>query len=80
MRTSDSSVIWKQATIGHTFFPADWTADDIMKAGDYLFKNGTYRKSGNIVSGEYRDVKMTGWLTKAEDGTYVPSTFYPKGR
>ena len=70
----------KRATAGHTFFPADWTADDVMAAGYYLFANGTYKRKGTMVTGIYRGVKMTGFLEKMADGTYTPSTFFPDGK
>ncbi|NED83183.1 EndoU domain-containing protein, partial [Streptomyces sp. SID11233] len=78
-RLADGSTIEKTATAGHTFFPADWTEDDVMEAGRHLFANGVYKRGGTMVVATFRGVKMTGFLEKTAQGTYTPSTFFPKG-
>lgn len=76
----DGTTLEKQGSAGQTFFPEDWSADDIMEAGAKLFCTGRYKKGGTVVQGEHRGVKMTGFLEKGGDGMYRPSTFYPKGK
>ncbi|MFG3049855.1 RHS repeat-associated core domain-containing protein [Kitasatospora sp. NPDC048239] len=71
--------IEKVARAGHHFFPEDWTRADILAAGRELFANGTYKRGGTLVQGEYNGVKMTGFLEKQPDGSYTPSTFFPRG-
>lgn len=66
-------------SIGHTFFPADWTADKIMEAGQDLLLNGTYKRNGALVQGIYDGVRMVGFLEKGEGGSRVLSTFFPEG-
>lgn len=79
-RLENGQTVQKVATAGHTFFPANWTAEDIMAAGEHLFANGTYRRGGTMARGEFRGVKMTGFLEKMADGAYTPSTFFPVGK
>jgi EndoU nuclease-like protein/pretoxin HINT domain-containing protein len=78
-RLENGQTIQKVATAGHTFFPANWTAEDVMAAGEDLLANGTYKRGGTMVKGVYQGVKMTGFLEKTADGTYTPSTFFPVG-
>ncbi|MDH6131372.1 hypothetical protein P3T37_000741 [Kitasatospora sp. MAA4] len=70
----------KNASAGHTFFPANWADTDVMAAGQELFDNGTYKRGGTMVTGTVRGVKMTRFLQKTADGTYTPSTFFPVGK
>ncbi|MFF0435276.1 polymorphic toxin-type HINT domain-containing protein [Streptomyces sp. NPDC004327] len=79
-RMPDGSIIPKVAKAGHTFFPAHWTAETVMAAGEHLLATGTYKKGGAQVSGIYEGVRMTGFLEKAADGTRVLSTFFPLGK
>ncbi|MFD9795021.1 LamG-like jellyroll fold domain-containing protein [Streptomyces sp. NPDC059070] len=76
----DGTQLEKQGSAGQTFFPQDWTADDIMEAGAKLFCSGKYKYGNTRVTGTHRGVKMQGFLEKGEDGTYRPSTFFPKGK
>ncbi|MGW5421873.1 polymorphic toxin-type HINT domain-containing protein [Streptomyces sp. NPDC003943] len=79
-RMPDGSIITKVAKAGHTFFPADWSAEKVVAAGEHLLATGTYKKGGAQVSGIYEGVRMTGFLEKAADGTRVLSTFFPLGK
>ncbi|MFF9194505.1 ricin-type beta-trefoil lectin domain protein [Streptomyces sp. NPDC014779] len=79
-RMPDGSTVAKPARAGHTFFPADWTAADVMAAGAELLETGKYKRGGTMVQGTVRGVRMTGFLQKAEDGSYTLSTFFPQGR
>ncbi|MFJ3793384.1 RHS repeat-associated core domain-containing protein [Kitasatospora sp. NPDC090091] len=75
----DGGKIEKIASAGHTFFPENWTKEDILAAGRHLFATGQYKRGGTLVHGEYNGVRMTGFLEKQPDGTYTPSTFFPRG-
>ncbi len=66
--------------VGKVVVPVDWSADDVMAAGEHLFANGSYKRGNTMVKGEYRGVKMTGFLEKQADGSYTPSTFFPVGK
>ncbi|MFR9800604.1 EndoU domain-containing protein [Streptomyces sp. MS06] len=75
----DGSTLQKVASAGHTFFPADWTEEDVMAAGMELFAQGIYKRGGTMVTHTVKGVKMIGFLEKLADGSYTPSTF-PKGK
>jgi RHS repeat-associated protein len=75
----DGTTLAKTATAGHTFFPKDWDAEKVIKAGNYLFEHGTYKRNGAMVQGTYDGVKMTGFLEKDAAGNRIPSTFFPTG-
>ncbi|MFG3259083.1 putative T7SS-secreted protein [Streptomyces sp. NPDC048172] len=77
---ADGGRLEKKATVGHTFFPKDWDAGKVMKAGEYLLENGTYKRGGSMVQGSYEGVKMTGFLEKSASGDRVLSTFFPEQR
>ncbi|WP_144127532.1 polymorphic toxin-type HINT domain-containing protein, partial [Catellatospora sichuanensis] len=77
-RLPDGSIITKDATVGHTFFPEDWDENKIIEAGQYLFAHGRYTYPTKVTA-TYDGVKMTGFLEKQADGTYSPSTFFPSG-
>ncbi|WP_371484748.1 RHS repeat-associated core domain-containing protein [Kitasatospora sp. NBC_00315] len=76
----NGQTVEKVASAGHTFFPASWDADKVMKAGAWLFENGSKKRGGTVVSGTFDGVKMTGFLEKIGAGEYTPSTFFPVGR
>ncbi|MEU9795855.1 DUF6531 domain-containing protein [Streptomyces sparsogenes] len=76
----DGSRLEKTATAGHTFFPSDWNAVKVTKAGEYLLEHGTYKRGGSMVQGTYDGVKMTGFLEKDPSGNRVLSTFFPTGK
>jgi RHS repeat-associated protein len=75
----DGTTLPKTATVGHTFFPKDWDVEKVIKAGNYLFEHGTYKRNGAMVQGVYEGVKMTGFLEKDAAGNRIPSTFFPTG-
>ncbi|KAK1178968.1 DUF6531 domain-containing protein [Streptomyces sp. NBS 14/10] len=74
---------WNPTTknsIGHTFFPENWSREKIAEAGSDLFRNGTYRHGSSQVTHTHDGVGLLGLLEKGPDGIYRPSSFFPTGK
>ncbi|WP_329956164.1 RHS repeat-associated core domain-containing protein [Catenulispora pinistramenti] len=76
LRYPDHSVLPKEST-AHTFFPADWTKQDIIDAGNHVLNNGTLRKRGSAMTGEYKGVKIFGYLEVGADQKKTFSSWFP---
>ncbi|MFK3985069.1 polymorphic toxin-type HINT domain-containing protein, partial [Micromonospora sp. NPDC050397] len=77
---SDGQKAQKLASGTHTFFPPDWTEEDIMDAGRYLAASGTPNKKGHKLKGSFNGVELAGLVGKAPDGSRELQSWFPGRR
>ena len=75
-RNPDGSTLAKDS-IGHTFFPKDWSRQDVIDAGNHLLNNGTLKKGGAAMQGTYKGVKLFGYTDVTAGGEKTLSTWFP---